>query len=217
MNTFRVGFCASGNGRLVRAALLHRDQLGILPALVVLEAKASVELEEFCLARGVPTVRLEKSSRDEFNRKITDLCVGADLDLLCLTFDRLIPPELVRHYAGRIINAHMSLLPAFAGFHAFEQALAANVKYAGVTIHEVNDGADSGMIIAQTLVGVRRDDTAERLGARLFGPLRQMFLQVIAWFAEGRVERDEEGRIWVRDAYYGELPTAPAIERSFPD
>jgi phosphoribosylglycinamide formyltransferase-1 len=214
---FRVGFCASGQGRLVRSAIMQRNELGVDIALVVLEHKASVELEEFCHAHGIPTVRLEKLPRQEFNDLLTRTLIEAALDLVCLTFDRLIPPEVVRHYRGRIINTHMSLLPAFVGFHAFENAIGSGVRYAGVTIHEVNEEADAGAIVAQTLVGVRRHETPDTLGRRLFGQLRSMFLQTVAWYAEGRIERDDQGRIWVREGVYGEFPTAPAVERAFAD
>ena len=78
---------------------------------------------------------------------------------------------------------------------------------------------DSGYKKVRGLVlgGVRRQDSAESVGRRLFGPLRLMFLQVLAWYAVGRVTRDEQGRIWIRDGVYGELPTSPAPEDSFPD
>ncbi|MSO63155.1 MAG: hypothetical protein EXQ50_13895 [Acidobacteria bacterium] len=214
---FRVGFCVSGHGRLFRAAATQHEALGIIPALVVAQQKASPELDSFCQERSIRFVRMQKLGRQQFNAAITRLCVGAELDLLCLTFDRIIPAELVRHYDGRIINLHPAHLPAFTGTDAIAQALAAGAKYIGATIHEVDEGIDTGAIIAQCLVGARRNDTPAAVGARLFGPMRLMFLQVIRWYAEGRVERDVDGRVWVRDAVYGELPVSPAIEHGFPD
>ncbi len=216
--SFRVGFCVSGGGHLFRAAAVQSEQLAIEPALVVLDGHAEQDLEVFCGDRNIRCVRLPRElPKIRFNEKITSLCVDADLDLLCLTFDRIVPPELVTHYRGRIINVHMGLLPAFKGQNALQRAVSNNVRYAGATIHEVDDKIDHGAQIAQCIVGIRRLETAEQLGGRLFGLLRLMFLQVIAWYSCGRVVMSEDGHIWVRDAVYGEIPISPSIEMSFPE
>ncbi len=215
---FRVGFCVSGGGHLFRAAAVHGDQLAILPALVVLDGHAQQDLEVFCRDRRIRCVRLPQDlSTDLFNEKLTLLCADADLDLLCLTFDRILPPELVTHYRGRIINVHMGLLPAFKGRNALQQAISGDVRYAGATIHEVDEQVDHGACIAQCIVGIRRNETVSQLGSRLFGLLRLMFLQVIAWYSCGRVIKGDGGHISVRDAVYGETPISPSIEMSFPE
>lgn len=145
------------------------------------------------------------------------VCIQADLDLLSLTFDKLIPQELVDHYRHRIMNVHPALLPAFKGRHAFEQALSAGACFTGATIHEVDETMDGGPIIAQCVLALRRHETHSQLGARLFGMLRLMYLQVLKWFRDDRVYHDADGRVWVRDAFYGELPVCPAIEEAFPE
>ncbi len=213
----RVGFCVSGNGRLFRAAALHRDLLGIAPTLVVAGPRAAPDVELFCRDSHIPFAALPRLERHVFDAEITRICVAAQLDLLSLTFDKIIPPQLVGHYRGRIINTHMSLLPAFKGLHGLAQALDAGARFAGATIHEVNEGIDDGAIIAQCVVGIRRNDDTAALGERLFESLRQMYLQVLAWYAADRVMKDERGRIWVRDAAYGQLPISPAIELTFPE
>jgi len=215
---FRVGFCVSGGGHLFRAAAVHSEQLAIDPALVILDGRAQEDLEKFCGDRAIRCVRLpHELPNDQFNEKITSLCADAELALLCLTFDKILPPELVTHYRGRIINVHMGLLPAFKGLNALQRAVSHNIRYAGATIHEVDEKIDHGAQIAQCIVGIRRLETAEQLGGRLFGLLRSMFLQVIAWYSHGRVTKDEDGRIWVRDAVYGEIPISPSIEMTFPE
>ncbi len=215
---FRVGFCVSGGGHLFRAAAANADQLIVVPALVVLDAHAQQDLEGFCRDRKIRCVRLPQGLPTElFNEKITSLCADADLDLLCLTFDRILPPELVNQYRGRIINVHMGLLPAFKGRNALQRSISSNVRYAGATIHEVDDQVDHGAQVAQCIVGIRRNETAEQLGSRLFNMLRLMFLQVIAWYSCGRVFKDDGGRVWVRDAVYGEIPISPSIEMDFPE
>jgi phosphoribosylglycinamide formyltransferase-1 len=216
--SFRVGFCVSGGGHLFRAAAAHSEQLAIEPAVVILDSQAQEDLEEFCGDHTIRCARLpHELPKVQFNEKITSLCTGAKLDLLCLTFDRVLPPELVTRYRGRIINVHMGLLPAFKGLNALQRAVSQSVRYAGATIHEVDEEVDHGAQIAQCIVGVRRLETAEELGSRLFGLLRLMFLQVIAWYSCGRVVKDEGGHIWVRDAVYGEIPISPSIEMTFPE
>ena len=81
----------------------------------------------------------------------------------------------------------------------------------------MDEEVDHGAVIAQCLLGIRRHETPELFGSRLFNHLRLMFLQVLKWYSSGRVTADEQGKIWVRDAVYGEFPVSPALEDSFPD
>jgi phosphoribosylglycinamide formyltransferase-1 len=218
MNTpLRVAFCVSGGGRLFRAAANQAGRLGIKPVQVIAETKADAELDSFCAARSIPLHRLEPKPRAEFDRKLTSLCLEAELDLLCLSFDKILPPELVRRYPGRIINVHPALLPAFKGMNALDQAVDFGARFSGATIHEVKEEVDSGAIIAQCVLGLRRRESAEAFGRRLFGNLRLMFLQVLAWYAAGRVAKDDQGRIWIQEAIYGEFPISPAVEQAFPE
>lgn len=214
---FRVGFCISGSGRLFRAAALHATELSIEPALVVAEHKAGSGLEAFCATRRIPFVRMGIMSRPDFDKKLCELCIDAHLNLLSLTFDKIVPPALIRHYAGRVINVHPALLPAHKGLNALQQAVDAGVRFSGATIHEADEMMDNGPIIAQCVLSLRAAEDAASIGRRTFPLLRLMYLQVLAWYVEGRVFKDAEGRIWVRDAVYGELPFSPALERGFAD
>jgi len=216
LHEYRVGFAVSGRGHLFRAAVIHRHTLGITPAILVIEERSPRDLELFCAQHGVPCVRLP-GNRADLQKRIYEACVAADLSLLCLTFDKIIQPELVNHYRGRIINVHMSLLPAFPGREGLAQTIRGGVRYAGATIHEVDEEVDHGAIIAQCIAGIRSNDTVNSLGMRLFGLLRLMYLQVLAWYASGRVFKDDQGNILVRDAVYGEFPISPSVELAFPD
>lgn len=213
----RVGFCASGNGYLARAAVVHRRQLGIDPVLVAGEATTSPELETFCREQGVRFERIQGRTRQEFDERIAAKCIEADLGLMTLTFNKILPAHLVSHYEHRIINMHPALLPAFKGFRGFADSVGSGSRFCGATLHEVVTAVDEGPIIAQTVIGLRHGETADSVGRRLFGPLRQMYLQVISWYVEGRVEYTDQGRIVVRGAVYGEFPTSPSIEQAFPD
>ena len=82
-------------------------------------------------------------------------------------FMRILKPELLQAFAGKIINIHPSLLPAFPGLHAWKQALDYGTKVAGCTVHFVDEGTDTGPVIVQKCVPVLDDDTAESLHARI--------------------------------------------------
>lgn len=215
MNRLRVGFCVSGQGALFRAAVLNAEKLGIVPSLLVLEDKAAVSLDEFAAEHNVPTVRISYANRQEADRILTETCMRADLGLLCLTFDKLLPSPLVHYYSGRIINVHPALLPAFPGMRGMRQALNHDVRFLGATIHEVDEHMDHGPIIMQCIQGISEDDTEGIAGARLFNLLRMMYLQVIAWYVEGRIYRQKNGHVRVKDARYGDIPISPSVERSF--
>jgi phosphoribosylglycinamide formyltransferase-1 len=209
----RVGFCVSGNGSLFRAAVTRRDELPIQPVVLVTETKAAGDLEVFSSTNGLRCVRLDPANRQVFDRDVTANLIEAKLDLLALTFDRVIPPELVRHYAGRVINVHPALLPAFVGMHAMRRTLASGARFGGATIHDVVDEVDAGAIIAQAVVPTVPGEAMAEYGLRVYALLEPMFLQVISWYAEERVERVDGERIVVRGARYGTLPVAPALER----
>jgi phosphoribosylglycinamide formyltransferase-1 len=211
----RVGFCVSGGGHLARAALARREALGLEPVVVIGEAGTKKEVGEAAEQASAKWFRVDSSDRGEFDRRVTEILIEARLDLLCLTFDKLVPPAVVEHYAPRILNVHMSLLPAFAGLHGLQRTVGAGVRFGGATIHELGRGTDDGPIVAQCIVGVRPGESEQTLGSRLYPQLEAMFLQVLRWYAEDRIERDTAGRVWVRDAVYGELPVSPSVERPF--
>jgi phosphoribosylglycinamide formyltransferase-1 len=212
----RAGFCVSGHGSLFRAAVRRRAETSVEPALLVLETKSAADLEDFCAANGVAAVRFDPRDRAAFDRDVTRALVEAKLDLVALTFDRILPPPLVAAYAGRIVNVHPALLPAFAGTRGIERTLESGVRVGGATMHEVIDAVDAGPIVAQAAVAVAPDDTPQLYGARLYALLEPMFLQVLRWYAEGRVEHDARGRVVVRGARYDALPVVPALERFAP-
>ena len=82
-------------------------------------------------------------------------------------FMRILTPMFVAHYEGRLINIHPSLLPAFPGLHTHQRAIEAGCKFAGATVHQVNDELDHGPILAQAIVPIMEGDTAEGLAARV--------------------------------------------------
>lgn len=133
---------------------------------------------------GIPTRAIDYGScRDEkeYNARVLELLVEAEpWDLLVLAgYMRILPPEIVRRYAGKIVNIHPSLLPAFRGLRAVERALEAGVKVTGVTVHLVDEGVDTGPILAQEAVPVLPGDTPETLRERIHAVEHRLYFQVI--------------------------------------
>jgi phosphoribosylglycinamide formyltransferase-1 len=207
----RVAFCVSGRGALARAAIAAAPRLGITPVLLVSDTTAAGDLAGVAAAAGVAHAQLA-GRRDAVEGQLAEALAGVDPDLIVLTFDRILAAALVDRYAGQIINVHPALLPAFAGTHAMDRTLASGSRFGGATIHEVTAEVDAGPIVAQAVLATIDGESAEAYGRRLYGLLEPMFLQVLRWYATGRVGHDTAGRVVVRGARYGELPINPALE-----
>lgn len=110
-------------------------------------------------------------------------------DLVILAgFMRILTADFVAHYAGRMINIHPSLLPAFTGMHTHQRALDAGVHVHGCTVHFVTAELDHGPMIAQAAVPVYADDDAPKLAARVLKEEHRIYPAAIRWFAEGRLK-----------------------------
>jgi len=109
------------------------------------------------------------------------------IELVCLAgYMRKLTPLLVGRYAGKMLNVHPSLLPAFPGLHTHERALAAGVKLHGCTVHLVSEGLDEGPILAQAAVPVLPGDTPESLAARVLAQEHAIYPLALALLANGR-------------------------------
>ncbi len=119
---------------------------------------------------------------------LRDYGVTPRLGLICLAgFLRIMSPEFVQAYKMRIMNIHPSLLPAFPGLHAQKQAIEYGVKVTGCTVHFVDEGLDSGPIIAQKVVPVFGSDTEEILSSRILKQEHKLYIKSINLFAEGKI------------------------------
>lgn len=110
-------------------------------------------------------------------------------DLVILAgFMRILTPDFVSHYAGRMINIHPSLLPSFTGMHTHQRAIDAGVHVHGCTVHFVTAELDHGPMIAQAAVPVYADDDAVKLAARVLQEEHRIYPAAVRWFAEGRLK-----------------------------
>jgi len=120
-------------------------------------------------------------------------------DLVVLAgFMRILTAEFVAHYAGRLLNIHPSLLPAFPGLHTHRQALAAGVKLHGCTVHFVTPQLDHGPVVIQAAVPVLPDDDEDRLAARVLAQEHRIYPQSVRWFCENRLAI-RDGRVEMHD------------------
>ena len=126
--------------------------------------------------------------RHAFDEKISELLDAHAVELIVLAgFMKLLQPAFVQKYSNRILNIHPALLPAFPGAHPVADTLTYGAKVSGVTVHFVDEGMDTGPIIAQTPVPVFDDDDEESLHARLQLEEHKLYPTVIKWYAENRI------------------------------
>lgn len=144
-------------------------------------------------AAGVPTavVPHKGRSREDFEAEL--LGAVGEVAWVCLAgFMRVLTPRFLGAFPGRVLNIHPALLPAFPGTHGPAQALAYGVTQAGVTVHLVDAGVDTGPILAQGSVPVLDDDTEDSLAARILAVEHRLYPMALRWAVEGRVR--VEGR-----------------------
>jgi len=109
--------------------------------------------------------------------------------LICLAgFMRIMSPEFIRHYKGRIMNIHPAILPAFPGLHSQRQALEYGVKYSGCTVHFVDEGVDTGPIILQSVVKITDDDTEESISKKILKEEHKIYPKAVKLFASGKIK-----------------------------
>ncbi len=183
----------SGSGSNMAAivgAARRDDWAGSLGARVVAVISNRAGAGGLALAseQGVATHVLEHrafATREAFDAALTALIerydspTGSALVVLA-GFMRILGPVFVNRYAGRLLNIHPSLLPAFAGLHTHERALAAGCKFVGATVHQVTAELDHGPILAQAVVPVLPADTAQTLAARVLTQEHLIYPRAIA-------------------------------------
>lgn len=131
-------------------------------------------------------------NRKDYNSALRKTMEETDADLFILAgYMRILDPDTVRQFSGKMINIHPALLPSFKGLHAQRQAIEYGVKITGCTVHFVDEEMDHGAIITQTPVPVMEDDTEETLSVRILEEEHKALLQSVALFCEDRLEIED--------------------------
>jgi phosphoribosylglycinamide formyltransferase-1 len=186
----RVGVLISGRGSNLQA-LIEASRAGRLGGEVVLalsnrpdapgleHARAAGIAAEACPGAGRP--------REAHERELIERLAVHRVDLVCLAgYMRRLSPIFVGAYAGRVLNIHPSLLPAFPGLDAQRQALEHGVKVSGATVHLVEEALDEGPIVLQEAVPVRESDDPESLAARILEVEHRLYPEAVRLVLEGR-------------------------------
>lgn len=158
----------------------------------------------FAARHGIDTVvvpHADYAKRADFDAALRAAIDVYTPDLVVLAgFMRVLGEDFVRHYAGRLLNIHPSLLPSFPGLHTHRRAIEAGVRVHGATVHFVTPELDGGPIVIQAVVPVLADDDEDRLASRVLAEEHRIYPQAVRWFVEGRLFITREGRVDVADA-----------------
>ena len=154
----------------------------------VISNKADAKGLVFAKEHGIATEVLDHKqfdSREAFDAQLAEVIDRYEPALVVLAgFMRILTSGFVQHYAGRMVNIHPSLLPAFTGLHTHQRAIEAGCKFAGCTVHEVTAELDVGPILDQAVVPVLPDDTADTLAARVLTQEHIIYARAIAAWLE---------------------------------
>ncbi|MFI5374421.1 MAG: phosphoribosylglycinamide formyltransferase [Candidatus Rokuibacteriota bacterium] len=189
----RVGVLASGRGSNFRA-LAEAAASGRIPASVVVLVTDRAGAPALAVARehrieAVVVDPRQHPSREAHEKAVIGVLDERRVGLVCLAgYMRLLSAGFVAHFAGRLLNIHPSLLPAFPGLHPHRQALAHGVRVSGATVHFVDEGVDTGPVVLQATVPVEPEDTEESLAARILVEEHRIYPEAVRLFAEGRLE-----------------------------
>jgi len=186
----RVGVLVSGRGSNLQALVdaARRGELGGEVGVVVSNVETALALDRARQA-GIPAVFRDHRGRkrEDFDAEVVAILRDHRVDLVCLAgFMRLLSPVFIRAFPGRILNIHPALLPAYPGLDAQRQAWEHGAKVSGATVHLVDEGLDSGPIVAQEAVKVLSSDTPETLAARILEVEHRLYPRAVRLMLEGR-------------------------------
>ena len=189
----KIGVLASGSGSNLQTLIdqLHCDESCEIEISVVISDQKKAYALTRAKQAGIPSYIVSAQNfpnRHAFDERISELLDVHAVELIVLAgFMKLFQPAFVQRYSNRIVNIHPALLPAFPGAHPVADTLAYGAKVSGVTVHFVDEGMDTGPIIAQKSVPVFDDDDEESLHARLQVEEHKLYPTVIKWYGEDRI------------------------------
>ena len=195
--TKRIGVLLSGRGSNFEA-LADSISAGRIPnaeiAIVVSNREGAPGIDR-AQARGLATrvIPSKGLEREPYDRQVVAALHEANVDLVCLAgYMRLLSPHFVAAFPQRILNIHPSLLPSFPGLESQKQALDYGVRFAGCTVHFVDENLDAGPIVLQAVVPVEDDDTEDTLSTRILKEEHRIYSEAVKIVLEGKFKL--EGR-----------------------
>ncbi|MDG9883043.1 phosphoribosylglycinamide formyltransferase [Pseudomonas putida CSV86] len=190
----------SGSGSNLQA-LIDSARAGDSP--VRIRAVISNRADAYGLQRardaGIDTAVLDHKAfdgREAFDQALIERIDAFSPQLVVLAgFMRILSADFVRHYAGRLLNIHPSLLPKYKGLHTHQRALEAGDAEHGCSVHFVTEELDGGPLVVQAIIPVAPDDTPETLAQRVHSQEHQIYPLAVSWFAAGRLRLGESGAL----------------------
>ncbi|CRK93468.1 CLUMA_CG007004, isoform A [Clunio marinus] len=201
----RVGVLISGSGSNLQALIdaTRETSMGMCSEIVhVISNRSEVYGLERAKKANIPTSVISNknySTRNEFDEALHAELVRQNVEIVCLAgFMRILTPEFVQKWKGRLINIHPSLLPKFKGIHAQKEALESGDDVSGCTVHFVDENVDTGAIIVQEIVPILKDDSIESLSARILKSEHIAFPKALRLVANGYVKLSGKGETeWI--------------------
>src|SRR5216684_7340579 len=187
----RIGVLLSGRGSNFEA-LADSVSAGRIPNAeisIVVSNKPNAPGLERAAARNIPARAIPSKGleREAYDRQVAAVLHEYKVDLICLAgYMRLLSPFFVAAFPQRILNIHPSLLPSFPGLESQRQALEYGVKFAGCTVHFVDENLDAGPIVLQATVPVRDDDTEETLASRILAEEHRIYTEAVRIVLKGK-------------------------------
>lgn len=188
----RIAVLVSGNGSNLQA-LIDACATDDLDAKIVRVISNNEQAYGLVRANNanIDTLVIDHKSfadRTAFDAALHAALEECDADIVCLAgFMRILTPEFVKKWEGKMINIHPSLLPAFKGLDTHQRAIDEGVKFAGCTVHFVSAEMDAGPIIIQAVVPIEQDDTAQSLAARVLEEEHKIYAQALRWMVNDRL------------------------------
>lgn len=188
----KLGILISGRGSNM-LAIAEAIENGTIPnaeIAVVISDKPSAQGLIKAQEKGIETLAIPRNgrTREEHDAEIVRELKNRGVELVCLAgYMRLLSKDFIRAFPNQIINIHPSLLPSFKGLDAQKQAFDYGVKFTGCTVHFVDEELDHGAIIAQKIVEVKDDDTAETLSARILEQEHSLYIEALKKIVSGKI------------------------------
>ena len=199
-DTCDVVVLLSGTGSNLQA-LIDSDDVKASPATI--RAVISNRADAYGLQRakdaGIDTRVLDHKAfegREAFDAALIEVIDEFKPQLVVLAgFMRILSADFVRHYQGRLLNIHPSLLPKYKGLHTHQRALEAGDSEHGCSVHFVTEELDGGPLVVQAVIPVESDDSPHSLAQRVHAQEHRIYPLAVRWFAEGRLSLDEQGAL----------------------
>jgi phosphoribosylglycinamide formyltransferase-1 len=187
----RIGVLLSGRGSNF-VALADSVAAGRIPnaeiAIVISNREGAPGIDK-AKERGIPTKVIPSKGleREAYDRQVVAVLNDHKADLICLAgYMRLLSPYFVASFPNRILNIHPSLLPSFPGLESQRQALEYGVKFAGCTVHFVDENLDAGPIVLQAVIPVRDEDTEATLSERILAEEHRIYSEAVKIVLDGQ-------------------------------